>query len=306
MNSIKIIATGKYIPKTKMSNDYLEKENNLEKGYIYKRTGIETRFYSKEETLEKLAINSVKDMLEKNNNLDINNIDMIITASTSYEEIMPSLAFKVQEYFNIQNCICMDILAGCSGYINALDIAQKYIATSSVNNVLVIGAEILSKNKYKDIGSKILFGDGAGCTYISKSNETKKYYSVIQSIKDDNKILTCSMNHELYMNGKEVYKFATTKTIENLTDLMKKSKINNQDIKFIIPHQSNIKILEKISKRIDIDMYINIRKYGNTFCASIPIALDELYSSKIINEKDKIILLGYGGGLNLGSILMEV
>ena len=87
MNSIKIIATGKYIPKTKVSNDYLEKENNLEKGYIYKRTGIETRFYSKEETLEKLAINSVKDMLEKNNNLDINNIDMIITASTSYEEI---------------------------------------------------------------------------------------------------------------------------------------------------------------------------------------------------------------------------
>ncbi len=306
MNSIKIIATGKYIPKTKVSNDYLEKENNLEKGYIYKRTGIETRFYSKEETLEKLAINSVKDMLEKNNNLDINNIDMIITASTSYEEIMPSLAFKVQEYFNIQNCICMDILAGCSGYINALDIAQKYVATSSVNNVLVIGAEILSKNRYKDIGSKILFGDGAGCIYISKSNEFKMYYSMIQSIKDENKILTCNTNHELYMNGKEVYKFATTKTVENLIDLVRKSKINTQDIKFIIPHQSNIKILEKISKKIDIDMYTNIRRYGNTFCASIPIALDELYSSKTIKEKDKIILLGYGGGLNLGSILMEV
>jgi len=306
MNSIKIIATGKYIPKTKVSNDYLEKENNLEKGYIYKRTGIETRFYSKEETLEKLAINSVKDMLEKNNNLDINNIDMIITASTSYEEIMPSLAFKVQEYFNIQNCICMDILAGCSGYINALDIAQKYVATSSVNNVLVIGAEILSKNRYKDIGSKILFGDGAGCIYISKSNEFKMYYSMIQSIKDENKILTCNTNHELYMNGKEVYKFATTKTVENLIDLVRKSKINTQDIKFIIPHQSNIKIFEKISKKIDIDMYTNIRRYGNTFCASIPIALDELYSSKTIKEKDKIILLGYGGGLNLGSILMEV
>jgi len=306
MNSIKIIATGKYIPKTKVSNDYLEKENNLEKGYIYKRTGIETRFYSKEETLEKLAINSEKNMLEKNNNLDINNIDMIITASTSYEEIMPSLAFKVQEYFNIQNCICMDILAGCSGYINALDIAQKYVATSSVNNVLVIGAEILSKNRYKDIGSKILFGDGAGCIYISKSNEFKMYYSMIQSIKDENKILTCNTNHELYMNGKEVYKFATTKTVENLIDLVRKSKINTQDIKFIIPHQSNIKILEKISKKIDIDMYSNIGRYGNTFCAGIPIALDELYSSKTIKEKDKIILLGYGGGLNLGSILMEV
>ena len=91
---------------------------------------------------------------------------------------MPSLAFKVQEYFNIQNCICMDILAGCSGYINALDIAQKYVATSSVNNVLVIGAEILSKNRYKDIGSKILFGDGAGCIYISKSNEFKMYFFI--------------------------------------------------------------------------------------------------------------------------------
>lgn len=306
MNSIKIIATGKYIPKDKITNDYLEKNYHLEKGYIYKRTGIETRFYSKEESLEELAINSVKDMLKKNNKLDINDIDMIITASTSYEKIMPSLSFKVQEYFNIKDCICMDILAGCSGYINALDIAQKYIATSSVNNALVIGAEVLSKNKYNDIGSKILFGDGAGCTYISCSSEFKKYVSNIQSMKDDNNILTCTMNHELYMNGKEVYKFATTKTVENIEELLRKSQEKSNYIKYIIPHQSNMKILEKISKKIDIDIYSNIKKYGNTFCASIPIALDELYSSKKIKEKDKIILLGYGGGLNIGSILMEV
>ena len=108
------------------------------------------------------------------------------------------------------------------------------------------------------------------------------------------------------MNRKEVYKFATWKTGENISEIIEKSKEKIEDIKFIIPHQSNIKILEKICKKTGANMYTNIKRYGNTFCASIPIALDELFEFNQIKENDKIILLGYGGGLNLGSILMEV
>ena len=306
MNSVKIIATGKYLPKREVKSEYKEKENNLEDGYIYKRTGIETRYYSIDETLEDLAINSVKDMLRKNNNLSILDVDMIITSSTTYNSMMPSLSFEIQKYFNIKDCMCFDILAGCSGYINALDIAQKYIATSSAKNVLVVGADILSKNKYDDIKTQILFGDGAGCMYLKAIEENKKYVSNIKSFDDKDQILTCNMNHELSMNGKEVYKFATTKTIENISEILDNSNEKIEDIKFVIPHQSNIKILEKICKKTNANMYTNIKRYGNTFCASIPIALDELFEFNQLRENDKIILLGYGGGLNLGSILMEV
>ena len=306
MNSVKIIATGKYLPKREVKSEYIEKENNLEDGYIYKRTGIETRYYSIDETLEDLAINSVKDMLRKNNNLSILDVDMIITSSTTYNSMMPSLSFEIQKYFNIKDCMCFDILAGCSGYINALDIAQKYIVTSSAKNVLVVGADILSKNKYDDIKTQILFGDGAGCMYLKAIEENKKYVSNIKSFDDKDQILTCNMNHELSMNGKEVYKFATTKTIENISEILDNSNEKIEDIKFVIPHQSNIKILEKICKKTNANMYTNIKRYGNTFCASIPIALDELFEFNQLRENDKIILLGYGGGLNLGSILMEV
>ena len=306
MNSVKIIATGKYLPKREVKSEYIEKENNLEDGYIYKRTGIETRYYSIDETLEDLAINSVKDMLSKNNNLSILDVDMIITSSTTYNSMMPSLSFEIQKYFNIKDCMCFDILAGCSGYINALDIAQKYIVTSSAKNVLVVGADILSKNKYDDIKTQILFGDGAGCMYLKAIEENKKYVSNIKSFDDKDQILTCNMNHELSMNGKEVYKFATTKTIENISEILDNSNEKIEDIKFVIPHQSNIKILEKICKKTNANMYTNIKRYGNTFCASIPIALDELFEFNQLRENDKIILLGYGGGLNLGSILMEV
>lgn len=306
MSSVKIIATGKYLPKEEIKSEDIEKENNLEDGYIYKRTGIKTRYYSLDETLEDLAINSVKDMIRKNNNLNIQDVDMIVTSSTTYNNMMPSLSFRVQKYFNIKDCMCFDVLAGCSGYINALDIAQKYIATSSAKNVLVIGADILSKNIYHDIKTQILFGDGAGCVLLKAIKEDKKYISNIKSFDDKNQILTCSMQHELFMNGKEVYKFATSKTVENISEIIEKSKEKIEDIKFIIPHQSNIKILEKICKKTGVNMYTNIKRYGNTFCASIPIALDELFEFNQIKENDKIILLGYGGGLNLGSILMEV
>lgn len=306
MSSVKIIATGKYLPKKEIKSEDIEKENNLEDGYIYKRTGIKTRYYSLDETLEDLAINSVKDMIRKNNNLNIQDVDMIVTSSTTYNNMMPSLSFRVQKYFNIKDCMCFDVLAGCSGYINALDIAQKYIATSSAKNVLVIGADILSKNIYHDIKTQILFGDGAGCVLLKAIKEDKKYISNIKSFDDKNQILTCSMQHELFMNGKEVYKFATSKTVENISEIIEKSKEKIEDIKFIIPHQSNIKILEKICKKTGANMYTNIKRYGNTFCASIPIALDELFEFNQIKENDKIILLGYGGGLNLGSILMEV
>lgn len=111
------------------------------------------------------------------------------------------------------------------------------------------------------------------------------------------------------MNGKEVYKYAVTKTVENIKKLLKKADENIENIKYIVPHQSNKKIMKSIATRLNLPenkIYTNIENVGNTFCASIPIALDEMYEKKLLKKKDKIILLGYGGGLNTGSLLIEI
>ena len=306
MKSIKIIATGKYLPEKVIYNQIVEKENNYEDGYIYDRTGIEKRHYVENQTLNDIAILSVEDMLRKNKEINIKDIDLIIATSTTIDNIMPSLSYKVQEYFNIKNCMCLDILAGCSGYINAVDIAQKYLSLGERKCALVIGAEVISKNKYLNLKDKILFGDGAGCIVIKKCEEEKEYNSLIESISEGNDMLTCNLEHELYMNGKNVYKFATTKTVENISKLLEKTNKKIEDIKYVIPHQSNMRIIEKIAQKTKLNVYTNIQDIGNTFCASIPIALDELFEKNELKTGDKIILLGYGGGLNLGSILMEV
>ena len=132
------------------------------------------------------------------------------------------------------------------------------------------------------------------------------YFSCIESIGENNDILTCDDKHNLYMDGRKVYKFATTKTVDNINKLLKEANVKEDEISFAIPHQPNIRILDKIASKTGIKMYTNIRQYANTFCASIPIAIDDLFYSGKIKSKDKILLLGYGGGLNLGSILMEV
>ena len=111
------------------------------------------------------------------------------------------------------------------------------------------------------------------------------------------------------MDGKEIYKYAVTETVKNIKNILKTSNTDINEIKYIVPHQSNVKIMNSIISRLKIDiskMYINIENVGNTFCASIPIALNEMYEKKLLQEGDKIILLGYGGGLNTGSILLEV
>lgn len=306
MNSIEIVATGKYVPPIIVSNNEIEESNELESGYIYKRTGIETRHYVKDESLEDVAILSIKDMMQKNKEIQIEKIGLIITASTTYDNLMPSLSFSIQNYFNIKNCMCLDVLAGCSGFINALDIAQKYISTSQIEYALVVGAEVLSKNNYESVNDKMLFGDGAGCILLKSCDNKKMYFSYIESMGENNNILTCDGNHNLYMDGKSVYRFATTKTVENINKILELASLKATDIDFTIPHQSNLRILDKIANKTGVKMYTNIRQYANTFCASIPIAIDDLFYSGKIKTKDKILLLGYGGGLNLGSILMEV
>lgn len=308
MNSIKILATGMYLPKEKIDNKYFNNKFNLEDNWIYQRTGIKTRYWSENEKIKDLAIKAVEDLIDKNN-VDLAKIGLVVVASTNYEDTMPGVSFEIQKRFNIENCMCMDILAGCSGYINSIDIARKYIELEEVENALVIGVEKLSKYINKDdVNTAILLGDGAGATLIGKAEE-KKYAQNIESIGQEGDILTSKENSKIYMDGKKIYKFGTARVAKNINKLLEKEKLDISEIKYIVPHQSNLRILTSMAEKIGANknqMYINISDIGNTFNASIPIALNEIVRNNLLQEKDKIILVGYGGGLNLGSILIEV
>ena len=309
MNSIKILATGMYLPEKEIDNEYFNKKFELEENWIYKRTGIKKRYWAEErEKPAELALKSVENLINSNN-VNIEKIGLIIVASTNFEDSMPGISFEIQKMLNIEKCICMDLLAGCCGYIDAIDIARKYIELDDVEEALVIGVEKLSKYLDKnDINTAILLGDGAGATLFGKA-ENKMYASNIQSIGQNGDILTCLENQNIQMDGKKVYKFATTKVSNNIKELLSSTNLEISQIKYIVPHQSNLKILQSIEEKIGAkpgQMYVNISKVGNTFNASIPIALDEIIKKSLLKENDKIIIAGYGGGLNLGSILMEI
>lgn len=308
MNSIKIIGTGMYLPEKEIKNKYFSDRFNIDDSWIYQRTGIKQRYWAEDETILDLAIKAVENLKSKTK-FELDRIGLIIVALTNTENAMPGISFEIQKKFDISNCMCIDILAGCSGYINAIDIAKKYIDTDDVEYALVIGVEKLSKYINKnDINTAILLGDGAGATLIGKS-ENKKYSKNIESIGQQGEILTCKENSKIYMDGKNIYKFGTARVAENINQLLKKEEIDISEIKYIIPHQSNIRILKSMAERIGAipeQMYINICNIGNTFNASIPIALNDVLDKNLLKENDKIILVGYGGGLNLGSILIEI
>ncbi len=308
MNYIKILASGKYLPKIKIKSEELENKLNLEKNYIYKRTGIKDRYNIEEETIEEMAKNAVQNLFEQN--ITKENIGLIIVATTTTNCLMPGISNYIQKEFEIAPCICLDILAGCSGYINAFDIASLYIQTGKIEKALVIGVDVLSKyTNSTDIGTAIILSDGAGATLIGKTEEEKLYVSNIKADGKNNEILICKSNENIFMNGKEIYKYAVTNTVKNIKQLLKKSNETMENIKYIVPHQSNIKIIKAIATRLNIDtnkIYTNIKHTGNTFCASIPIAIDEMIEKNLLKKGDKIILLGYGGGLNTGTILLEI
>ena len=303
---MKIIETAYYLPNNEITSSELEKKLNLEDGFIEKRTGILKRFYVQEETIEDMAINVAKDLIKDVEVKD--KIGFIIVATTTPHSYMPGISNYVQKYLNIENCNCYDILAGCNGFVTALDIANMYLKTNQAEMGIVIGVDILSKfTDEKDVSTSIILSDGAGAFLVSK-DDSKLFESVIYSKGENNDILVCEDGNKIFMNGKEIYKYAVTETVKAVKTILKKTKIDIEEINFVVPHQSNEKIMKAISSRLklpDNKMYMNIENVGNTFCASIPIAVSYMRKENLINEGDKFLLLGYGGGLNTGCVLLE-
>lgn len=324
MSTSKIIATGKYCPKLVVSNNDLEKLIDTSDEWIYSRTGIKKRRISEEESTLDLSYKSSIDALTKYN-IDVNTIELIIVATVTPDFFIPSTASLLQNKLGINsnNVICFDINAACTGLIYAIQIANKYIASGAIKRALVVGAENFSKVlNWKDRSTCVLFGDGAGAVILENNNTgiisdytnsmgDEDFNLCVPALPLNNPFSSSKDNYRDYyltMNGSEIFKFATFAIKDSIENLLEKSNLNLDDINYIVPHQANKRIIKKVSKIMSIPIekfYMNLENYGNTSAASIGIALDELYNDKFLKKGDKLILVGFGGGLTWGSILFE-
>lgn len=305
---IKVISSGKYIPKEIISNQYLEKLVDTNHEWIVSRTGIVNRYKATVEETSDMAYLAAKNAIEKAN-YDVNKIDLIIVATITGDQKTPSTANLVQKKLGITHeCMSFDVNAACTGFVYGLEIAAMMMAAPKFRSALIIGAETLTKvTDYEDRNTCILFGDGAGALLIEPSSLEKDQAFFYNAAKADEEN-SLSVVKYIKMDGRRVFIFAIDIIKKSIEKVLEDANLKIEDIDMIIPHQANIRIIQTVSKSMDIPIEkfkINIANYGNTSAASIPITLDEYLTEG--NKKDiKIILVGFGGGFTYGSALLSL
>ncbi len=320
----RVIATAAKAPEQVITNEDLSKIVDTSDEWISQRTGIKERHISAGENTSALVIDVAKQLLEKTE-VPGESIDLIVVASVTPDYGTPSLACMVQKEIGAKNAVAFDVVAACSGFMFALSTADKYIKSGMFENAIVIGGETLSKIvDWTDRATCVLFGDGAGGAYVEKSQEAGVVHENLGSAGELYDILTegytnCSnafndipaeIDSKWYvnMNGREVFKFATKNVVRSMKRVMEEAQVDRDEIKYIVPHQANVRIVEVVSKKLGIPMekfYMNMERYGNTSSASIPMALNELNERGLLERGDKIMLSGFGGGMTWGTMLIE-
>ena len=320
MLNSKIIGWGHYLPKKIMTNNDLSKFVDTNDEWILSRTGITQRFIAgKKELTSDLAIVASKNAIRKAG-IKSNDIDYIILATTTPDQTFPSTASKVQASLKIGNTPSFDVQAVCSGFIYSLQLADSLIKSRKARNILVIGAETLSKIvDWNDRRTCVLFGDGAGAVIIrAEDNECD------QGILSSNLFSDGSWHDSLYadggpsldqkvgkirMNGQDIFKQAVTKLSESTLLSLKDCNKRIEDIDFFIPHQANLRIINGTAKRLGIPtnkVISTVDLHANTSAASIPLALSTSLEKGIINHGDLIALCAIGGGLTWGSCILRL
>lgn len=320
MLNSKIIGWGHYLPKKIMTNNDLSKFVDTNDEWILSRTGITQRFIaSKKELTSDLAILASKNAIKKAG-IKSNDIDYIILATTTPDQTFPSTASKVQASLKIGNTPSFDVQAVCSGFIYSLQLADSLIKSRKAKNILVIGAETLSKIvDWNDRRTCVLFGDGAGAVIIRAEDNGGD-----QGILSTNLFSDGSWHDSLYadggpsldqkvgkirMNGQDIFKQAVTKLSESTLLSLKDCNKNIEDIDFFIPHQANLRIINGTAKRLGISknkVISTVDLHANTSAASIPLALSTSFEEGIIRQGDLIALCAIGGGLTWGSCILRL
>lgn len=327
MKKVKILGTGRYLPKKVLTNHDLSKMVETNHEWIIERTGIsERRICSTEggEWPTDMAFHATQEAL-KTANLTVNDIDCIIFASVTPDMALPNSACLLQVKLGMtNNCAAFDIAAACSGFVYGMNMATSFIRTGLFKKVLVVGSEMLSRRvDWTDRKTCILFGDGCGVAIFGENtdpNDPSDVLSTVLSadgtgqdffkqvpggaIKPITHEVLDNREHFMLMMGQEMFKVAVRTLADNGLRAINEAKVEAKDIHWVVPHQANIRILEATQKRLDIPMdkfIINIEKYGNTSAATVPIAFDEAVRDGRIKRGQTVLFDAFGAGLTAGA-----
>lgn len=304
-----ILSVGRYLPERVLTNFDLEKMVDTSDEWIRTRTGIEERRIAGDDIDSSHMATFAAEEAIKNAGLTATDIDMIIVATITPDYGFPSVASMVQHNIGARQIPAMDVSAACAGFIYAAVTAKQFIETGAAKYVLVIGVEKLSKiTDYTDRNTCVLFGDGAGAIIMGPVGENKGILSFELGTDGSGRKHLFQNGDYIYMNGREVFKFAVRQMGESSLNVIEKANLKKEDIDYFIPHQANYRIMESARQRLEVPvekMAYTINKYGNNSSASIPIALYEALQEGKIKDNDVIVMVGFGGGLSWGALTLR-
>jgi 3-oxoacyl-[acyl-carrier-protein] synthase III len=312
----RIIGTGSCLPTKVLTNQDLEQMVDTTDEWILDRTGIEKRHVvSAGETTASMAEQAARNAMAMAGK-SAEDIDLIILATTTPDQIFPSTACLLQQRLGIHGCPAFDVQAVCTGFVYALSVADKFIKTGSARCALVVGAEMLSKVvDWTDRGTCVLFGDGAGAVVLAASEETGILSTHLHADGAYENLLRVAggiANREassyIEMRGNEVFRMAVTTLGRIVDETLEANHLDQADIDWLIPHQANIRIIQATAKKLRMEMdrvVVTVDRHGNTSAASIPLALDTAVRDGRIKRGETLLMEAFGGGFTWGSVLVN-
>jgi 3-oxoacyl-[acyl-carrier-protein] synthase III len=321
---VEIAGLGRYLPERVLTNDDLAQMVDTSDEWIVPRTGIRQRHIAAEDqATSDMALLASRQALQ-NARMEAAALDAVIVATCTPDYAFPATACLVQAALGASNALAFDLEAACSGFLFGLGSACGMIGSGMARNVLLIGAETLSRiTDYTDRGSCILFGDGAGAAVLRRGQSAELVYSEMGADGSWPDILMVpaggsrrpichqaidQREHYMRLQGRDVFRLAVNKLTELLERIPRRTGVALEEIKLVIPHQSNIRIIHSACERGGLDpekAYVNIDRVGNTSAASIPLAMTEAVEAGLIERGDLVLLLAFGGGLTWGATLLR-
>lgn len=314
MAQARLSAIGMAVPQKRIPNSYFESLVDTTDEWIVSRTGIKNRYHAApDEFTSDLCVRAVQDLVAQYPGVSLNDIDMVLVATTSPDQPMPSMACRVQHRLGLANTGALDIYAACAGFSYGIVLAKGLIAAGTHRKVVVIGAETLSKiTDFTDRTSCMLFGDGAGAVLVEAAESGNVGACITGANGEGGPDLYLSgfaesidgqplvMNRCIVQNGRKVFKWAVTKMSEQIPKLAAANGISLTEIDWLVPHSANLRIIEAICNETGFPIEKTLESivdYGNTSSATIPIALYNGIQSGKVKRGDRIMLIGFGGGL---------
>lgn len=335
---IAITGSGKALPSFEVENSVLETMVDTDNEWIVSRTGIESRHVATHESGVDLACAAAREALGWADGgwcplrVDSESVDLLIIATITPDALVPSMGSLIKKELGLENAVAFDINAACTGFIYGLLIAQSMILSSielpqnnRMRRALVIGVERMSRiTDWTDRGTCILFGDGAGAAVVEHDPNAAGILGVyVKNYDDDEEVLACGMSfnaipfaddsdaapQHILMQGQKVFKFAANAVADSLTHVLEQTGIALDDIKCVVPHQANKRIIKYAASKLGLPMerfQISMQDTGNVSAASIPMALTDQFLAGDLKAGDKIALVGFGGGLTAGAAVIEI